>query len=1428
MPTYHALGFSVRLHVWDAEQQRAVADERIFPSDPSIGCALEEVSEEYFQGRHGVDFLGQSGAPFYLVNAGRDLFFRQPQSLDGCKDVITREVQGDTGSTVAHTDVAPSKSSSLPELPSIDSLIEDSDSPLSSVPTDFDSSPPGPIVEQDNVRADSASRGWLQKPTKPVLTKDSVQKPIKKSIPVKVQCQFSRKSFPRSLDSINVQDFSINIFYNGEFVMSKTYRAETVRAATAAEKQPNYSGRRLPHGKECPFMVLPLLEGKNKSDGPVETNVCSRWNKINETLLVEADQWGRAGKYGVFRSPIGEYLEDLSKLAMPEGMAKKNNGGRNIGIIDVVIALGRTLVLPSSVGLVQPQRKLPSAYCGPARTLFEVPDEPRSGLRKRLIEDLHEKCGTEPSMGDSNITAKTTAVELSSASDQPAGSRRSTRKSSSKQSEAGSSRQSDEGYHIETISKSGTRLQRVVTTQSFTTSMAPPRISDRPRTSGGPTRSRSNSIASVVSTNKAGSSRDVPKKRGRESSPGNGVEPSPKRAKSIVAVEIPPFQGDPSTYATTAEDANGQPPVRSNQRPLRQRTKKMHFDEKSPTPAPSSKARNSKNYQTPASASALADSPSSRTRSQERMTGKPDHVSNGSTSNYKSRVYFGMDGNFDEPFDFAFGLDGSGSRKSRPSSSNKKASSSKQKSAPKTPNSTSSAINTPSALPNRVETPATHSRSNAGDATASQSRQESALHNNEQYLDASSSLTVLPPNEHKSQRSRPRVSKGELKGLLGTDQPTDEINNNLGSSSADSTTIRASRFGNKKENNTSNPTNSKIKDSSTNRLKASYHQARLLVVNGLNETDWKTVQRQRELSTKPKATAKGIQEPEPSPKPSPKPRETPEHKDASKPKSTSKSRDTPHSIYSTPIQDKGKKFVDERSKLHDQLLEASKRGQERVVRRPSIATTPSKSSHQAGTGPRQGVFSVVSRSQSHAGESTDNEMSPTSTSASNDFGMSVRQPRRSSSNVPVATLARSLSSMDLKATLSASQRNVIETPILPPSSIAYRRSLSDTPLKLRRASESANDPNVTLKDAVSTPLNLAPTGGKPKPNLIIQTGKANLVAHSDMSSPLTTRSYVHTKEGRKAPTPKSGTFPDIRKTPTSMTTPTNGEFPLHSFVPPSKLPTQAPKQAPPRQTRRLSEVEMSRPPNSSSVKLTPEETNVTSRSLRARPSGMSSPTPTMGPPPRTMSSTKETAQNPSRFLFQSSTNKNDATTPPILPPPKPYTARMSEAAQSQKSRRSSNDPVQPPVLDTTPTPLPSISRPQPTTASSASASGAPSSIISPPADVVATKWTPVDLCQDSVLAYATKEQVGKWFGLQFDKENECPSRSTRREREGVFKAQSIMMGVRYVFGADFAEQEDKGKGKEHQEVGVDSTQVTKALQPEGKGKEREADVEMLG
>lgn len=97
MPRYHALDTAVKLCVWDPEAASSSSTEKDngvrttaslaagslknnglayaekATSGPAHGYFVDDLTEHYFEGHEGVDFVAP-GMPFYLVSAGKELF----------------------------------------------------------------------------------------------------------------------------------------------------------------------------------------------------------------------------------------------------------------------------------------------------------------------------------------------------------------------------------------------------------------------------------------------------------------------------------------------------------------------------------------------------------------------------------------------------------------------------------------------------------------------------------------------------------------------------------------------------------------------------------------------------------------------------------------------------------------------------------------------------------------------------------------------------------------------------------------------------------------------------------------------------------------------------------------------------------------------------------------------------------------------------------------------------------------------------------------------------------------------------------------------------------------------------------------------------------------------------------------------------------
>jgi hypothetical protein len=344
MPTYHIHGTTVKLYVWDPHQSPSkveVSQIASTPLDAAYGRDVEPLKEEYFQGHEGVEFLG-SDMPFFLVQAGKDLFFNRRQN-----------------SGVAELSSPPDEQSR--ELQASSNEVDDDDSTLSSMsssmfadlfpPETEQNSSPNIGLDESNLRTATSQltytvstknnkkkkyRGWVN--LKPKMeSQDIVSKPITTATPMKCNIELSKTSFLKSLCTSDQQDLCVNIFYNGQLAHSRVLRQNTACSFTAEEKEQPFAGRRIDTNLEVPWVILPMTEYDTivASSAQVSSSFEERWNNVNELLLQEAGHWGHAGKFEMFRAPVGEYLEELSKRPMPESMKGKDTVACKAGIIDV-------------------------------------------------------------------------------------------------------------------------------------------------------------------------------------------------------------------------------------------------------------------------------------------------------------------------------------------------------------------------------------------------------------------------------------------------------------------------------------------------------------------------------------------------------------------------------------------------------------------------------------------------------------------------------------------------------------------------------------------------------------------------------------------------------------------------------------------------------------------------------------------------------------------------------------------------------------------------------------------------------------------------------------------------------------------------------------------------------------------------------------
>lgn len=184
--------------------------------------------------------------------------------------------------------------------------------------------------------------------------------------PIEVIVKLSEKSFISPIFGAETDryDICINFFYNGEFNASQIIEYSDW-AADERKTYFNFGGRRIEACHELPWMITTKSEHTNSSisligKSPLALTPLERWNKVAEMLLLEANEWGRDERG--YRYPTGEYLEFLSRKAMPTELDRLPvSTGSGFGVIDVVITLGHMSRVDAAKEIDSPRRNLPAS-----------------------------------------------------------------------------------------------------------------------------------------------------------------------------------------------------------------------------------------------------------------------------------------------------------------------------------------------------------------------------------------------------------------------------------------------------------------------------------------------------------------------------------------------------------------------------------------------------------------------------------------------------------------------------------------------------------------------------------------------------------------------------------------------------------------------------------------------------------------------------------------------------------------------------------------------------------------------------------------------------------------------------------------------------------------------------------------------------------
>ncbi|PBP20129.1 SET domain protein, partial [Diplocarpon rosae] len=1288
---YLPLQTEVSLYCWEPVSGQSSSNS----SEVSQGHKLERISEVPFDECRTVDFLGPY--PFFLLNAGQELFYGSRNKSANSSIQLSRE---NTHNEAAEAPGKPTTNDKelvtfqgkhmLPPTTPKKGLDSDVDSILSSLSssrfsqhnvTNLDGHDSNEKTETDTPskkKKGSNRRHWVP----PILVQDSIAKPITAPKPIKLQIDFTNKSFFRSLATNEPEDVCVSVFYNGEFTYSKVFRAKTLRSISD-DAHPTIAGRRVAVNLEVPWVVSPIntvrqdtseekdnlgpppppsldadldetinldspqVSKKNSlemqdartmtgeqmklnmdalfrgnqlaSDQattapmvPAISKAESRWNEINQSLLSEAEEWGREGVDEIFRTPVGEYLEEVAKLPFPKNAKSPDANSRNIGVMDVsvdhsslsrfhalmakyakkvIISLGRSIILADQYKSIrEPQRKLTQARIGPEGKLYTVPKEMMPQTLEAMIASFQDEERSRPEgvpKTDRKIRVPRTSrtVQISTQNQGPNG----TIKTDSRH---GTQAQnvSLESTGEESLLKSGASMvhdgpttRRTKPDKSARNSMQPPTM-----TIGGNIEVNAMDLKAPPHPK---APKNVPQKTYKDPRSGQALSAPPELEFPSHSTRSRTTAGNPSAIAP----ASSQHTVDSIRKTPRRRTMSLRLNETCTSTS------HNKNFSLDGSTEGPGDWQRQPTRFSDYLytTFKQlepieiDALCRGGTS--------------------TLGYDGPA--ESLKSSTRKRVSSQISDTVPK------------------AKSVRLHNLKEDGNAISqSKMNRDGALESGVEKLLVRTIEEREPlSTESFNKRKRHQMSDRELSALLSPHKPSKIVYNSLGQSFEDQSSARSTRNAIARQQTTLRVTGSQRR---SRRVTAIVEKGRKFIVKGLRPGDIIESNDGRLFAADLKTLG--------------------------------------DLVGSLPSQDFGKAF-------YAFGIEASFKAQ-----RPTF----------------EAEYEQVSKNLKE-------DVPPS-------------RVFRASEQPTVATHPTSLQSLNNLESRKKTSDSLKEqaTNLLP-----FNSQLS-----------SAAKPDMSLQT-----LDKPPASGvrqaKVKPGLTIQPELANAA---------TSRSYNVNHLGLKTPTPRSGTFPVVLGPPPSACTRSSNRKAVESLSSFSSV-SMAP-------------LVVSTPAKNDNVHQTPSSRPATG--LSSSPNAIPETTPSLVrqsriPLPQRVATKHSTiSATGSTDVPNSSHHRNHSIVSSVA----------SEIFLPLAPLATSEGPS--PHKKTIP--KPKTSRVKMVTGKSVPSLG----------------WRPTVLCQDSVLSYVAEEQTADLLGLEYDARQDNFCRVTRYDRENVFRASGILMGVRYVFGLE--------------------------------------------
>jgi hypothetical protein len=193
---------------------------------------------------------------------------------------------------------------------------------------------------------------------KTLFEKENAENIKRGPLALSLHVNVSDRTFISGFDKQNKLHLKIEVLFNGQLSSCLFLPTYEIRSGVKTLHQ-TFAGCRVDYLAERPWVILPPDVAADGSPTKGRTSILAekRWKDISEALMMEANVRG-TDKQGRVPSSAG-FLQALATMEMPDQVSNmQGSGGKNFGIIDVVISAGDGRKVTSGAGYLKAPRRL--------------------------------------------------------------------------------------------------------------------------------------------------------------------------------------------------------------------------------------------------------------------------------------------------------------------------------------------------------------------------------------------------------------------------------------------------------------------------------------------------------------------------------------------------------------------------------------------------------------------------------------------------------------------------------------------------------------------------------------------------------------------------------------------------------------------------------------------------------------------------------------------------------------------------------------------------------------------------------------------------------------------------------------------------------------------------------------------------------------